>query len=214
MPEEGTSQLGAIINAAAAKQSLSLRKLSALSGISASSISRIISGKQAANMHHLQQFSKYLDVPIEQLLRAVGVKVGSNISPNSEFIIKIIQDILQSYSIELDDVIVDMQKELKKYEQYAKTEAGKELIHSGFNSKIKELNGEGIIIEQLKRLYELFCSADIDPCIHPIIGSALLYLILTPDVIPDYVFPIGYLDDAIAVSLTVSRLLNEFHITL
>ncbi|WP_278280740.1 YkvA family protein [Lacrimispora sphenoides] len=203
-----------MVNAAAAKQSLSLRKLSALSGISASSISRIISGKQAANMHHLQQFSKYLDVPMEQLLRAVGVEVGSNISPNSEFIIKIIQDILQSYGIELDDVIVDMQKELKKYEQYAKTEAGKELIHSGFHSKIKELNGEGIIIEQLKRLYELFCSADIDPCIHPIIGSALLYLILTPDVIPDYVFPIGYLDDAIAVSLTVSRLLNEFHITL
>ena len=77
-------------------------------------------------MHHLQQFSKYLNIPIEQLLRAVGVEVGSNISPNSEFIIKIIQDILHSYSIELDDVFIDMQKELKKYEQYAKTEAGKE----------------------------------------------------------------------------------------
>ncbi len=165
-------------------------------------------------MHHLQQFSKYLGVPMEQLLRAVGVEVGSIISPNSEFIIKIIQDILQSYSIDLDDVLVDMQKELKKYEQYARTEAGKEVIHSGFYSKIKELNGEGVIIEQLIRLYELFCSDDIDPCIHPIIGSTLLYLILTPDVIPDYVFPIGYLDDAIAVSLTVSRLLNEFHIAL
>ncbi len=165
-------------------------------------------------MHHLQQFSKYLSIPIEQLLRAVGVEVGSNISPNSVFIIQIIQDILRSYSIELDDVFIDMQKELKKYEQYAKTEAGKELIHSSFYSKIKELNGEGIIIEQLKRLYELFCSDDIDPGIHPIIGSALLYLILTPDVIPDYVFPIGYLDDAIAVSMTVSRLSSDFNITI
>ena len=66
-------------------------------------------------MHHLQKFSKYLNIPIEQLLRAVGVEVGSNISTNSEFIIKIIQEILHSYSIELDDVFIDMQKELKKY---------------------------------------------------------------------------------------------------
>ncbi|MDR7814957.1 helix-turn-helix domain-containing protein [Lacrimispora sp.] len=64
-----------MVNAAAAKQSLSLRKLSALSGISASSISRIISGKQASNMHHLQQFSKYLDVPIEQICLLDFVKV-------------------------------------------------------------------------------------------------------------------------------------------
>jgi uncharacterized membrane protein YkvA (DUF1232 family) len=47
-----------------------------------------------------------------------------------------------------------------------------------------------------------------------VIGSTLLYLILTPDVIPDYVFPIGYLDDAIAVSMTVDRLSNDFNITI
>ncbi|WP_313152995.1 YkvA family protein [Lacrimispora sp.] len=137
-----------------------------------------------------------------------------NTSSNSEFIIRIIQDILKSNGIELDDVIIDMQKELKKCEQYAKTEAGKEVIHSCFYSKIKELNGEGIIIEQLKKLYELFCSDDIDSSVQPVIGSTLLYLILTPDVIPDYVFPIGYLDDAIAVSMTVDRLSNDFNITI
>lgn len=165
-------------------------------------------------MHHLQQFSKYLDIPIEELLQAVGVEINKNPFSNSEFIINIIQEILKSYGIELDDVMIDIQRELKKYEQYAKAEAGKEVIHSGFYSKIKELNGEGIIIEQLKKLYDLFCSADIDPRAQPVIGSALLYLILTPDVIPDYVFPIGYLDDAIAVSMTVSRLSNDFNITL
>ena len=31
-----------------------------------------------------------------------------------------------------------------------------------------------------------------------IIGSALLYFILSTDIIPDYVFPFGYLDDTIA----------------
>ncbi len=29
-----------------------------------------------------------------------------------------------------------------------------------------------------------------------ILGSVLLYFVLATDVIPDYVFPIGYLDDA------------------
>jgi uncharacterized membrane protein YkvA (DUF1232 family) len=37
-------------------------------------------------------------------------------------------------------------------------------------------------------------------------GSALLYFILPVDVIPDYIFPIGYLDDAIAVQLVLGWL--------
>lgn len=39
-----------------------------------------------------------------------------------------------------------------------------------------------------------------------ILGSALLYYILATDVIPDYMFPIGYLDDAIAVQIALNRL--------
>nr|WP_275949849.1 DUF1232 domain-containing protein [Oceanobacillus jordanicus] len=40
-------------------------------------------------------------------------------------------------------------------------------------------------------------------------GGALLYFVLTLDLIPDYLFPIGYIDDAIAVQLTVSMLAKQ-----
>ncbi|MEH7609111.1 DUF1232 domain-containing protein [Priestia megaterium] len=33
-----------------------------------------------------------------------------------------------------------------------------------------------------------------------------MYFILPTDIIPDYVFPIGYLDDAIAVQLVMNQL--------
>lgn len=40
-------------------------------------------------------------------------------------------------------------------------------------------------------------------------GSALIYFILSVDVIPDYIFPIGYLDDAVAVQLVLNALMKR-----
>jgi uncharacterized membrane protein YkvA (DUF1232 family) len=41
-----------------------------------------------------------------------------------------------------------------------------------------------------------------------LLGGVLLYFILPVDVIPDYIFPIGYLDDAMAVQI-VANLLSK-----
>lgn len=214
IPCEDMSELGTIVKSAMTEQALSLRKLSELSGISSSSISRILNNKQPASMHHLQVFSKQLNIPIEQLLQAVGIGVSEKMNKDSNIILKMIRDILKSFDIELDDIINDIARELKKNEQYAKTSTGKDVILNNFASKLKELNGAGAIINQLNALYELYRSKDIDPNAQAVIGSVLLYFIHMPDVIPDYAFPIGYLDDAIAVTLTVNRLSQEFHISL
>lgn len=208
------TELGAIIKTAMTEQSLSLRKLSELSGISSASISRILSNKQPANIHHLQVFSKQLNIPIEQLLNSVGIGVSEKMNTDSNIIMNMICDVLKSFDLELDEIINDIQKELKKYELYAKTSAGKDLILNNFVSKLNELNGAGAIINQLNALFELFRSKDIEPGAKAVIGSTLLYFIHMPDAIPDYAFPIGYLDDAIAVTLTVNRLSQEFHISL
>lgn len=40
-------------------------------------------------------------------------------------------------------------------------------------------------------------------------GGALLYFILPVDVIPDYIFPIGYLDDEFVVKLVLDLLSKE-----
>ena len=39
-----------------------------------------------------------------------------------------------------------------------------------------------------------------------VMGSVLIYFIISVDVIPDYTFPLGYLDDAIAVKLALNLL--------
>ena len=71
---------------------------------------------------------------------------------------------------------------------------------------MNQVGGAGPFIEQLKQMHEQFCADDITPDERTILGSALLYFIIATDVIPDYVFPIGYLDDAIAVRLVLNRL--------
>ncbi|MEM5594999.1 YkvA family protein [Niallia circulans] len=37
-------------------------------------------------------------------------------------------------------------------------------------------------------------------------GAALIYFIISVDVIPDYIFPIGYLDDAVAIKISAKLL--------
>ena len=58
-----------------------------------------------------------------------------------------------------------------------------------------------VFIEQLTDMYQQFCNETISKEERAVLGSALLYFILSTDIIPDYLFPIGYLDDAIAVEL-------------
>jgi uncharacterized membrane protein YkvA (DUF1232 family) len=57
-------------------------------------------------------------------------------------------------------------------------------------------------------MYNQFLSDDVSEETRPIIGSVLLYFILSIDIIPDYVFPIGYIDDITALKLVEKRLKN------
>lgn len=209
MPKNENSGLGDIIREAAAQQRYSMRKLSEICDISPSTVSRILNGKQPASMWHLQAFSKQLGIPIQQLLNAAGIETCDPGEKNAITINAIIADILKSYEIEISEVLDDIEIHLKKYEQYAKTAAGEKEILSEFNKKIENLNGEGIVIERLHKLYSLYCAKDTSAQAKAISGSAILYMILMQDVIPDYVFPLGYLDDAIAVMFTIKRLEDE-----
>ncbi len=65
-----------------------------------------------------------------------------------------------------------------------------------------------LFIEQLTDMYQQFCNETISKEERAVLGSALLYFILSTDIIPDYLFPIGYLDDAIAVELAKEKLLE------
>lgn len=214
MPKEPNTKLGDIIKAAAGAQRYSLRKLSEICDISPSTVSRILNGKQPASLWHLQAFSKQLAIPMEELLTAAGIETCSPGEKKAITINTIIADILKSYEIEISEVLDDIETHLKKYEQYARTAAGEKEIVTEFHKKIENLNGEGIVIERLHKLYALYCNKDTPAQARAISGSAILYMILMQDVIPDYVFPLGYLDDAIAVMFTINRLEDECDIFL
>lgn len=76
MTENKNKTLGPLLKSLLDKHSLSMRKLGALTNIDTATISRIINGKQKANLKHLQEFSKHLRTPLEELLEASGIDIG------------------------------------------------------------------------------------------------------------------------------------------
>ena len=173
-----------------------MRKLSALSGIDTSTISRIVNGKQRANMKHIQSFARCLNVSIEKLLIADGYDID---------ILK--QELLKfSNLLDYNYDLCKIEDELEKYKKYAATKEGKNIIYKNFKEKIDAVNGSGLFVDELKQMYEKFCNDTSPEEIRILLGSGLLYFILSIDIIPDYVFPFGYLDDVIAIKLVLHHI--------
>ncbi|TXK77362.1 DUF1232 domain-containing protein [Paenibacillus sp. N3.4] len=202
--------LGVTLTSLLKSRSFSMRKLSSLTGIDTATISRIISGKQKARLHHLETFALHLGVPTAQLFQAAGFDISVPQDERQSDIytsISSVQKILQSSNFIDHQFTAELvQKELSKYEQYALTEEGKQIIIDDFPTKFASVNGAGPFIDRLKQMYLQFCENDITSERRALLGSALLYFVMSADIIPDYVFPLGYLDDAIAVQLVLDRL--------
>jgi len=202
------NQLGFMLKALMQRHSLSMRKLSELTGIQTATISRIVNGKQAARIEHLQKFAVIFQVPVKELLEAAGVEMNSSgESEEQQFFMEMIQDTLKHSSLlNYDSLVPSIQLELDRYERYALTEEGQQLIADKFTVKAQQVDGMGPFIDQLMHMYRQYEGENVADEARAIMGSVLLYFILSTDVIPDYIFPIGYLDDAIAIKLGLSRL--------
>ncbi|WP_054949169.1 helix-turn-helix domain-containing protein [Numidum massiliense] len=205
-------KLGLVIKSLLKERALSMRKLSALTGIDTATISRIASGKQTPKIEHLKQFASALDVPLKQLLVAIGLDLGQDEldldekkSLNSDMHL-LVNALDATHFVDVQHVATRVKKELDNYEQYARTAEGQRVIQEQFPLKVQQVDGAGPFIERLQQMYEKLSDAHISDKERSVIGSALLYFILTTDIIPDYLFPIGYLDDAFAVQLVSERL--------
>lgn len=212
MPEESDAfnKLGTLLKSLLKQQSLSMRKLSALTGMDTATISRIVNGKQQAKLTHLQKFSDSLNVPMEDLVKAAGFNMSESEKNNQQNInnpVNHIQEALASSKlIDKNFNTAHIEQELDKYEQYAQTEEGHRQICEMFETKIEQVSGIGPYIDELKQMYQQYLDDNMLPKKRAILGSALLYFILSADIIPDYVFPIGYLDDVIAIQIVQKRL--------
>lgn len=210
MTEGKKSNLGFVLKELLKERSLSMRKLSELTEIDTATISRIINGKRKATPEHLRKFADILNVPITELFVAAGYDIEQRqekLDSDIHISVDSIQKFLESSDININNfTITSVEQKLANYEQYTQTEEGKETILNSFGEKLQKVGSIGPFINHLKNMYEKFSMMKGTPGELVIIGSALLYFILSVDVIPDYIFPIGYLDDAIAVQLVTNAL--------
>ncbi len=199
-------ELKALIQA----RSLSMRKLGEQTGIQPATISRIINGKQKAGIRHIELFSKALQVSVDHLLEAAGIiKREITVSGGNDFSDIFSSELFSEELVNYSAIVPKIQQELDRYEQYALTEEGRQLIRNQFIIKTQQVDAMGPYMEQLEELYKQFESTDLEEDNRATIGSVLLYFILSTDVIPDYMFPIGYLDDALAIKIGLNRLQGE-----
>lgn len=204
------NKLGLLLKKLLKERSLSMRKLSELTGIDTATISRIANGKRKASPEHLQKFADSLGVPIAELFEASGFYIDQKQATSDSDIhmsIESIQNVLGSSNLYNNSFsITSVEQQLFNYEQYVQTEEGKENILKSFGAKLKKIGSIGPFISQLKDMFENFRLKKGTPRELALIGSGLIYFIVAVDVIPDYIFPVGYIDDAIAVQIVTSFL--------
>ena len=188
---------------------MSMRKLAALTGINVATISKMLTGKQRVNPEYLQRIAHCLGVHPEVLFAAAGFEIGAGATEarNGDSSVKMIQEILDHLKDQTQHFTKwDIEQELTKYETYVMTEEGQEMIREKFPDKRREIVGAGPFVGELDEIYRIFSQEDISMEERCILGSVLWYFVLSTDVIPDYLFPIGYLDDALAVQIARERL--------
>lgn len=194
------------------QRSMSMRNLSEYTKIDAATISRIINGKRKATPEHLRKIAKCLEISATDLFVAAGYfeePINTKKEPSDDLLSSIdtIQKILESANLLDNKFSLDRVKnQLAKYEEFSMTLEGRENILKCFKKKLQKVGSIGPFITQLKEMYKKFRLKKGTPYQLAIIGGALLYFIVPVDVIPDFVFPIGYLDDALAVQLVLASL--------
>lgn len=202
------NNLGLLLKKLLQEQSLSMRKLSELTEIDTATISRIINGKRKATPDHLKKFAGSLGVPIGELFRAAGFPIEQRDELSDiHASVDIIQNVLETSELfENKFSITEVEQKLADYKKYAETDEGKEYILNHFEEKLKKVGGIGPFINQLKDMYDNFRLKNGTKAELALMGCALLYFIIPVDVIPDYIFPFGYIDDAIAIQIIASLL--------
>ncbi|REK71508.1 DUF1232 domain-containing protein [Paenibacillus paeoniae] len=204
--QNNRSPLGELIKSKLKQHAYSLRKFSEMTAVDTATISRIINGKRKATPEHLQRFAECLQVPVSDLFLAAGYPVDAQ-QTELQSSVSDIQDILASFNLNTQSYsLANVEHELSKYELFSQTEEGQATILNKFQEKLTKAGSTGPYIQFLKDMHEKFRTNKGTWFERALIGSALIYFIIPTDCIPDYIFPLGYIDDAIAVNYVVQKL--------
>lgn len=201
MPDDVSSAFGTFLRTQMETQKVSMRRLGEACGLDPATISRLATGKQKPLPEHIDKLASALQLPAIDLWQAAGYidrssatperKAGQPAAKLSPFSFLGIEGLDPTH----------IAAELEKYRLYAQTAEGHDTIMQSFEAKLEQVKGTGEFIQKLMTLYARYRADTVSPEQRHILGSALLYFILATDIIPDYMFPIGYLDDAMAIDM-------------
>lgn len=191
------------------ERSLSLRKLGKISGIDHATLSKIMNGKREANLIHLQKLSASLDIELTTFMHAAGYitepiqKEDSDIQNSVEFI----QGLIKTTNICNEDFTFEkVKQEIAKYQDYSQTTDGRNKILQEFENKLKKTGSKGPYISQLRTMFSHFSAKKGTGREIALMGAALIYFIITTDLLPDYLLPIGFLDDAVIAQTVLQHM--------
>ncbi|WP_082252866.1 DUF1232 domain-containing protein [Bacillus sp. FJAT-27251] len=197
---EKSNEIGQLIKSLLKDHALTMRKFSQMTGIDTAIISKIVNGKRKATPEHLERFSEHLAVPISKMYEAAGYRVDQQ-QPELKESFGDFQEILETANlVDKKFRLEDVKQELKKYEQFSQTEEGFETIQSKFEEKVEKVGSVGPFIHHLKEMYDGVSRKRGTKAELALMGGALLYFIASVDCIPDYLFAVGYLDDALVIN--------------
>ncbi|MCL6442813.1 MAG: helix-turn-helix domain-containing protein [Alicyclobacillus sp.] len=193
------------------RRSMSMRQLAAATGISVSTISKMITGKQRVNLDYLRRIAEALGVPPLSLAEAAGLPlITEPMAPADGDGQALMNALLEYLGLgNLNVLRTEIERELEKYEAYAQTEEGQQFIAEKYHAKRGQIQGIGHFLRDLDDIYDRFSRPDTPEDERRILASGILYFLLATDAIPDYLFPAGYLDDAIAMQMVRERLVRR-----
>ncbi len=206
-------ELTRVLRERLAASGLSLRALARAAGVSHSSVSRLLRGRARPTPGLLLALAGPLHCPPALLLHAAGLArppVGDGDGPTAPHPLSVPSaepwDSLRAFGLEPvpAELPAAVRERLARLREYAATPEAVELAREGLQRKISALGARGPVIERLQALGRLYLDGGdgAPPAARLAAGGAVLYFLLGVDAIDDYLFPIGYLDDALAIALT------------
>lgn len=209
MSNDDNTLLKVEINNYLNENNLSLRKFSKIVDIPTSTLSRIINSKQKPSITHIKKLSKFIPLFLNSFLnddlssKDINIDITNTQSIQNNELYNILKFSQFADSKKLNQ---EINNQFNKCKEYAKTQDGINMIKSDFDRKIKEINGVGPLIDSLENLYSRYILENPSSTKALIIGAVLLYFIIPLDVIPDYLFGIGYIDDMLLLQFELSVL--------
>lgn len=173
---------------------LSLRALARRAGVSHSAVSRLMSGASRPTPGLLRSLALPLGVPARALLEAAGLPSGEGDA---------LYDALWPPDVGTPpaDLTARVKGELIRLKEYAATDEARRSVAERLAAKVEQLGMHEAASARLLRLANVYLGGGAPEEARLAAGAAVLYFLQSVDVIGDYLWPVGYLDDALALSL-------------